>query len=346
MKSSSEMTEFLEKHIRWNVFVQTRQDKTNSQTYKQVKPENTNTDNFSTSVCKHRQNYSFADLFNNLSPSCSNCDRNLQEHYENANDTLLVESVKKDYIIFVVIGIISLIGKGMAIIFEIKTLMPKSKIDAKETKVFHMLVFNLCLADLLMVFYLIAFPTSLRYSTEFGGLSLKLCNVFGVTSVLSMQVSMSILVLIAAYRLYSVLYPYKHIHIKVTIFLVILVWFMWLFVAVIPLFNETIFRHMFTREIRVYSKEDLIEKLVSITDIYQTTLALANASSENNNNALFSKVFEKIDGFETNEVAVQLVRSFNLLNLNISNIYADNYYSPKKACTLIYFLVLKVFLAV
>ena len=87
------MTEFLEKQIRWNVFLQTRQNKTNSASYKEVKPENTNADNISTSVCEHRQNYSFADLFNNLSVSCSECDRNLQEQYDDDNnDTFLAES--------------------------------------------------------------------------------------------------------------------------------------------------------------------------------------------------------------------------------------------------------------
>ena len=43
-----------------------RQDKTNSQMHKKVKPENTNTDNFSATACEHRQNYSFADLFNGV----------------------------------------------------------------------------------------------------------------------------------------------------------------------------------------------------------------------------------------------------------------------------------------
>ena len=89
----------------------------------------------------------------------------------------------------------------MAIIFEIKTLVQKLKIEAKETKVFLIFVFNLYLADLLMNFYFIVFPISLKHSAGFKGLSLKLCNVFGVTSVFSMQVSMSMLVLISAYRL-------------------------------------------------------------------------------------------------------------------------------------------------
>ena len=80
---------------------------------------------------------------------------------------------------------------------------------------------------------------------------------------------------------------------------------MWLFVAVITLFNKTIFRRMFTREIRVYSKE----KLVSITDIYQFIQILTNAASENNN-AFCSHIFEKIVGLKKQSCNNKSIKMF------------------------------------
>ena len=86
-----------------------------------------------------------------------------------------------------------------------------------------MLMLNLCLADVLMAIYLIVLPNTLKHSSSPERATSLTCDALGVTSVLSLQVSMSILVIISAYRSFSVLYLYKHIHAKASVILIVLV---------------------------------------------------------------------------------------------------------------------------
>ena len=82
---------------------------------------------------------------------------------------------------------------------------------------------NLCLADVLMAIYLIVLPNTLKHSSSPERATSLTCDALGVTSVLSLQVSMSILVIISAYRSFSVLHLYKHIHAKASVILIVLV---------------------------------------------------------------------------------------------------------------------------
>ena len=86
-----------------------------------------------------------------------------------------------------------------------------------------MLMLNLRLADVLMAIHLIVLPNTLKHSSSPVRATSLTCDALGMTSVLSLQVSMSILVIISAYRSFSVLYLYKHIHGKASVILIVLV---------------------------------------------------------------------------------------------------------------------------
>ena len=141
-------------------------------------------------------------FFPQLCETCNNT-------YEDITDFYL-----KNYHIFPVIviafAVISLLGNGITIIHEIQTLikLKDTPPDAKEKKLYKILVLNLCFADLLMAIYLIAF---LIAKITFERISSDLCNTIGVTSALSTQASVSILVIITGYRLHGVLFPFKHV---------------------------------------------------------------------------------------------------------------------------------------
>ena len=333
MKSSSEMTEFLEKHIRWNVFVQ---------------PEHVNScsslEMQKTSIhvkeCGQTFNTINALFFDKL---CDNCNDDVSKKNDSKQcrelSGITLSSILKKYPEpFITMGVLSLLGNLIALIYEIKTLMQLSKQDAKEAKIYNMLVLNLCLADVLIAVYLIVLPNSLKHSFRPEQATSLTCDALGVTSVLSLQVSMSILVIISAYRLFSVLYPYKHIHVKVSVILIALVWIVWLFVAIVPLLNETVLKHAFTRAIMVCPKGDNVCHFTKrshpqrVRKITTNVQVLENGLVSENN--LYSQVIKRVHDYQTNEVALQLLNSFNLVDLECDDIYLIDYYSSYTACTI------------
>ena len=157
MKSSSEMTKFLERHIRWNVFVQ---------------PENVYSSNSPKlpknlthpKECGQTSNTFNATFFDEL---CDNCDDTVAKENDSKPrrdlPRITLSSILKDYSEpFITMGVLSLLGNLIALIYEIKTLIQLSKRDAKEIKIYNMLVLNLCLADVLMAIYLIVLPNHFK----------------------------------------------------------------------------------------------------------------------------------------------------------------------------------------
>ena len=152
---------------------------------------------------------------------------------------------------------------------------------------------------------------------------------------------MSVLVIISAYRLYSVLYPFKPIRIKVAVILMVLVWIVWMVVAIVPVFNETLFAHKVTRA--GYANPEEMEAgwnssckpkpaMHFIQSIINNVEILANASIPND--TLFSQVISQSNVYQTNEVMVQLLTSFNLVDLEKSRMKFLGYYAVSKVCTI------------
>ena len=251
------------------------------------------------------------------------------------------------YAVFIVMGIISLLGNGAAIMYEIRTLTKQSTRKAREEKIYNMLVLNLCLADLLMGIYLIIFSL-LHLLEHFYCFKFNQCNALGIISVLSVQVSMSVIVVTSAYRLYSVLYPFKPIRINVAVILVVLIWIVCLVVAIVPVFNETLFVHKFTRAVITYpeDKESSCESsckpkfpIHSISNIINNVEILADASIPND--ALFSRVISQSNKHQTHEVMVQLLTSFNLVDLEKSRMEFVGYYRIHTGCSVDIFFTAK-----
>ena len=250
---------------------------------------------------------------------------------DGSNKDIFIYYFEKRYVIVAVItlGIISLLGNAITIIYEMQTLIKlKDTPGAKEKKLYKILVLNLCFADLLMAVYVIIGPIA---KITFERISSDLCNTMGVTSALSTQASVSILVIITGYRLHGVLFPFKHVNIKLAIFLLVFVWIAWIVLVLLPLFNESLFAFEFTREIEsnnVDGEKSFTEHITKVTRTVQHLASAINATDD-----LFSQVLVTANKFQTNEVAVQVLKSFNLVNFE-HNTSLVNYYSSKLGCTI------------
>ena len=115
----------------------------------------------------------------------------------------------RTWFIFVLLGLLCLLG-NIVVIYDKIICLRKAQNQDKEIQIYHILVLNLALADLLMGIYLtaIGFESNRKvangiYSSEPNGL----CNGLGIISTLSSQISLTILFIISIYRLLSVIRP-------------------------------------------------------------------------------------------------------------------------------------------
>ena len=283
------MKEFLERNIFWNVRI--------------YKPN-------SIDISSRNYTKDFSKLF--FSRLCDSCV--IPEGVADNNDDR--HHIKKYYSLVVILGVVSLIGNVVTFVHEIMILSKKNY--AKERRLYNVLVLNLCFANLLMSVYLITSPIALRV---FERINFRVCNAMGVISALSVQASASILMIITAYRLYGVLCPYKHVYSKLIFILLGIVWLTWLIVVTLPLTGESLFSHEFTREIEVELEDDVFH--FSPRQIYRTVQTLSRAI--NVTDEPFSKVLHVLSDNKRNDVAVQLLKSFNLIDFER---YEVNFVGP------------------
>ena len=360
VQSSSDLKVFLEKRVKWNVTIQLvpRSNTTNQSlectgflttpeersrslesnlfsSFEQICAEKCDNDDVKGGVENRNSDDDNNTDDDKAERNCSNDGCNCNDDVERNSDN----HIRRMYGVLVAMGIISLLGNGVAIMYEIRTLTKRSTRKTKEEKTYNILVLNLCFADLLMGIYLIIL--ALSYLNHSNRVNFNLCNALGIISTLSIQVSMSVLVIISAYRLYSVLYPFKSIRIKVAVILMVLIWIVWLVVAIIPVFDETLFAHKFTRAVLAYPIPDPKDEEIRcmsptakfpVHSIINSVEVLAKASIPND--TLFSRVISQSNKHQTNDVMVQLLTSFNLVDLEKSRIEFLGYYTSDRGCSI------------
>ena len=135
-----------------------------------------------------------------------------------------------------IVGLLCLLGNIVVILDKIISLRKKQHKD-KEIQVYHTLVLNLALTDLLMGIYLTAIGFEIKRKAEVNAFysEPRLCNALGVIRIVSSQVSITILFIISFYRLIGLIKPYKSLHFKFIVVLVTVTWIIWLVVAAMPL---------------------------------------------------------------------------------------------------------------
>ena len=146
--------------------------------------------------------YEEMDMFQTIYCGCNNSLEEKQNYLSRTSSVI------------VILGIISLIGNITVIFIEVRALIQKHSVS-KEKSVHRVLILNLSISDLLMGFYITFFPITLKFDKFLKfNMTPELSNFFGVISVLSSEISVTVLVLICLYRWVGIAYPYKVIKLK------------------------------------------------------------------------------------------------------------------------------------
>ena len=290
VKTSRNMIEFLAKYVDWDVQLFSTDDDKNFDS------KQNSSNSFSSKYCKVNA-YNFHNFVNIL---------------------------QLYYTVFVVLGLISLLGNGVTITHHARNFFKRKNTKTKESTVYDMMVFNLCFADLLNAVYLIVYPIAIAKLTN---ISKSLCDGLGVISALSIQSSVSFLVIITGYRLYGVLYPYKSIRIRTVAALLVLVWLVWLVVVSLPLFNVILFVHAFTYGIETAKNRCL----VSFDEIALFVNLLAD--SINSAQVPFGLVLNNVKNYtNSKELVLQISNSFNLIDDD--EFRGFEYYNVIRGCSI------------
>ena len=161
--------------------------------------------------------------------------------------TFLNSSLLTKWYIFLVLGLLSLVG-NMVVIYDKIVSLRKFQNKHKEIQIYNTLVLNLSLADLLMGLYLTAISFEIRYKVDNGVYFSKygFCNALAIINVVSSQVSITTLFIISFYRLVGITRPFKRQHLKSVITFITLTWIVWLVIAILPIIPLEPFKTSFT----------------------------------------------------------------------------------------------------
>ena len=300
LKTHRNMKELLENHIHWKVQIFDAESFYNS----------------TTNISENSNMLLFSQI-------CTTC--NDLEGVDQNTDSYFVDHLEKFYILVFMFGLVCIFGNGITMAHEIKCLIKRGKTGAKERKVYRMLVLNLCFSDCLMGVYIIIGVITFKVDRE----NFSLCNFMGFISSLSMQSSATILTIISAYRLKSILFPYKLISVKFSVSLLVMVWFVWAVVMSLPFFNETLFSYGLTTSITINRSDGIINiELHKFISSFQKTVQAVNCTTDEP----FCQVLDALPHYLNNEVAIQLLKSFSLVDFEKENPDFLNFYDITEGC--------------
>ena len=214
------------------------------------------------------------------------------------------------FLVFV-LGLMCLFGNSIVIFRQIFNL-PSQRNNHKESRVYNSLLLSLCLADFLMGIYLVVISFEMKrksYDTHIYYTEYRLCNALGVLNFLSSQVSMSTILLISCFRLYSVVCPYKKVKLRIAFYLIVLTWILWILVAVIPVIDIEPFKTFFNIGIRynqLFSQKHLY--FASYRNLFKTIKDQMRSDSS------LKFIFDAINNDSSNTVIEKAIKSFNLIN--------------------------------
>ena len=241
------------------------------------------------------------------------------------------------WFIFLVLGFLSLFGNFFVIFDKISSLRKKQN-KAKEVQIYHFLVLNLALADLLMGLYLAAVAYEIKnkvakkkYFSETG-----LCNGLGILNSVSSQVSLTILVIISFYRLVSVMQPYKIQHFNKVVIVVISTWFFWLGLAVLPILPWEPLKTIFTHG---YAKDLLLERDSVIDFSYMIPFfQFVSDSIPCIKKTELKSIISAIIRFPNTSLLLKLSISLGWVNLETDDWSEVGYYKLQYACATNWFI--------
>ena len=139
--------------------------------------------------------------------------------------------------VFLIYGILALIGNSYVIVTKTKYLYRKRRRNVKEKYLFNMLIVNLAGADFLMgIASILSSIIGWRLINPNNIFEDDFCRTMGIFSFVSNQVAISVILIISSFRLFAVVSPYKSIHIRPVMIFMGVIWIFWLLFACFPLF--------------------------------------------------------------------------------------------------------------
>ena len=149
--------------------------------------------------------------------------------------------------VFTILGLVCTVGNIIVIYTKLSKFVGM-KVLPDEIKIYYFLVLNLAVSDLLMGAYLIgvAFEMKRKHTVNSYVSAPFPCDVYGVLNLLSSQVTVTIILIISYYRLYSVIWPYKRPTFRFTIILSAWVWLLCLVVSIFPVLDIGVVSEFFT----------------------------------------------------------------------------------------------------
>ena len=212
--------------------------------------------------------------------------------------------------LFFVYGILALVGNFCVIFGKIMHMRQRNVKRSKEISIFNVLILNLAAADFLMgIVSILSGVVSLGITGPNIIAGVDYCNAFGVLGFISNQVSITILVVISFFRLYSVVSPYKRIHVKVAVGLMIANWIIWVILACLPLFEI-----LNTTGVVIMEGDDVLHiPFASTSKLIATIIDNTNITSTS------KMILDVINHFKTPDVMISALQTLGILDQTGAN---------------------------
>ena len=168
--------------------------------------------------CNNKSKYNV--IKNNFNKSCK-CTANSTKPFFNENK----KNIQSIWPLLLVMGIICFLGNILVVTKKIKPIWKKIQ-QPKEIKIYSILILNLSIADLLMGIYLVGISVKMKKSIDQSNCVVEsgFCNLLGITNLVSGQVSLTTLIGISYFRLYSLICSYKQVNVKLAVVLIVATW--------------------------------------------------------------------------------------------------------------------------
>ena len=234
------------------------------------------------------------------------------------------------WILVLVLGFMCLFGNSVVIFRQIFNL-PSQRNYHKESRIYNFLLLSLSLADFLMGIYLVVISFEIKqksYDTDIYYTEYRLCNALGVLNFISSQVSISTILLISCFRLYSVVCPYKKVKLRIVFYLIALTWILWILVAVLPIIDIEPFKTFFNFAVR-------FNQLLSQKDLYFANYQklFETIKDQVRNDSSLKYIFDAISNDSSNTVIEKAIKSFNLINYQNTTLSPLGFYNKHFYCT-------------
>ena len=239
----------------------------------------------------------------------------------------------EQWVPILIMGIICVFGNTVVIVQKVERLR-KTFFRGKGQQIYFVLVFNLALADLLLGLYLILISFEIKYkmANNVYFSTSTYCDALGMINFVSSQTSIALLMKISFVRYFSVVYPYRHLHLKVAIGATAITWITFIVLGVIPIIEIEPFATAFTPEFR----SELTFTSSNVIMTYEADLLIDTISKLSPKHSNIRYIFSAVNRFKTRDILLKSLDTLGLVNLETQSWRFVGYYDSQYACSISY----------